>query len=69
MQGFAQRLKQQRQERELSQEGLGSLVGTSGMQISHYECERHMPSLEMLRDLAKALRCTSDYLLGLTDKP
>ena len=36
---------------------------------SHYETGRKRPSLEVLVDMAIKLGTTTDYLLGLSDKP
>lgn len=69
MEGLAERIRSRREALGMSQDKLADAIEGSDVQISHYECGRRVPSVARLRDLAKALRCTSDWLLGLRDKP
>ncbi len=72
MQILAKRLKERREALGLSQEKLSELMRSahaSRVQLSHYENERRTPSAATLRDLCKTLKCSSDWLLGLSDKP
>lgn len=61
---LAKRLRQARKNKKLTQEQLAHLVKTTKGTISNYENEYSTPSNEMLKDLAKALDVTTDYLLG-----
>lgn len=63
--GFGPRLVRIRQSRGLTQEELGALVGLSNRMIVYYEREDAQPPGTMLAPLAKALKVTTDELLGL----
>lgn len=63
--GFGQRLATLRQRRGLTQTALGSAVGVSKRVIAYYEADGAQPPGAMLIDLARALRVSSDELLGL----
>lgn len=53
----------------MSQKRLEQLSGVSQTAISNYEVgEREMGSAALI-SLAKALKCSTDYLVGLTDEP
>lgn len=64
---LASRLKNLRKERDLSQEQLAHIVGTTKGTISNYENSHSTPSNEMLVSLADELQTSTDYLLGRTD--
>jgi transcriptional regulator with XRE-family HTH domain len=63
------RLREVRQIRQLSQADLAERVGVSHQQIYRYESGDNDPTAEVLMALAQALEVTSDYLLGLVDRP
>lgn len=63
--GFGVRLAELRQRRGLSQTELGEAVGVTKRVIVYYESDDAQPPGAMLVDLARALRVTSDELLGL----
>jgi len=63
--GFEPRLAQIRKGRGISQETLGEAVGVSQRVIAYYEAGDAQPPGPMLADLARALRVTTDELLGL----
>ena len=67
MKEFAERLKDLRLERELSQRGLAKLLNISHMAIQRWEKETRIPNIEELVLLAKFFDVTTDYLLGLSD--
>jgi len=72
LEGFGERLAQIRESRGLTQAELALAVGVSRRVIAYYEQEDSQPPGAMLVDLAKALRVSSDQLLGLKapkDKP
>lgn len=62
--GFAERLRQLRTARNLSQEELGALTGIHYNHIGRYERGLSQPTAETLRVLAAALKVSSDYLLS-----
>jgi len=51
--------------RGISYETLGAAVGVSQRVIAYYEADDAQPPGPMLADLARALRVTTDELLGL----
>lgn len=65
LEGFGERLVQIRQSRGMTQVELGEAVGASNRVIAYYEQEDAQPPGAMLVDLAKALRVSTDELLGL----
>lgn len=64
MKGFGSRLKELRQKRELSQQELANMVGIHLSQLSRLERGINTPSAETVLALARALRATTDALLG-----
>lgn len=63
------RLKKTREARKLSQKDLADRIGISDKQIWRYETGLSDPTTGILTLLAKELEVSSDYLLGLIDKP
>ena len=64
------RIKERREHADLSQEGLGRLIGKDGQYVSKLERGiRQNITTDTLEHLAKALVCSTDYLLGLADDP
>lgn len=66
-QKIAHRIRSLRRARDLSQDQLAALVETAQSNISSWELGRTAVPAPLLRAIARALRCTADYLLGLTD--
>ena len=67
--GFADRLRQLRQQRDLSQVELAELVKLHQNQIGRFERGEYRPSADTLKRLDDALGVTGDYLLdGVTDE-
>lgn len=62
---FANRLRQLRKDRTLTQQQLAELIGVKNGVISFYELGDRTPSPAVLRKLELALHVTSDYLLGI----
>lgn len=58
------RLREARNEQNLSAEELGKLVGVSKSAISLYESEKRNPKVETLIELMYALGVSADYLLN-----
>ena len=60
---FPERLAALRQERHMSQQALADAVGVHVTQMRRYEAGASNPTLDVLRNLAKALRVSADTLL------
>ena len=65
---FAERLKELRKARKLSQGDVAKVLGVTRPAISQYEAGIREPSYEMLEVLADYFNVDMDYLLGRTDK-
>ena len=48
---------------------LAKKVGVSPEMITQYRTTDKLPKLETFAELCKALDCSADYILGLTDCP
>jgi len=67
--GFAERLRELRRQKDLSQSDLGERVGLHFTHISRYERGLSRPTADTLKRLADALGVSGDYLLeGATDE-
>ncbi|MCL2862110.1 MAG: helix-turn-helix transcriptional regulator [Firmicutes bacterium] len=64
---FAQRLRELRLEKNLTQVELSKEVDISQSGITHWENEKRIPNALVIIAFAKFFDVTSDYLLGLTD--
>lgn len=64
----ADRLRQEREALGLTQQELAQQIGAGMSQISRYENGAAEPSVKQLKQLAKILRVTTDYLLGLVEE-
>ena len=67
MNKFSDRLKELREEKELSQRVLSKEVGFSQAAIARWEAGLQIPNIEVAITLAKYFKVTTDYLLGLED--
>lgn len=56
-------LRKKMEEKHLSQQALGEMVGVSQQMIAHILTGRKQPSLALAVDLAAALGCTVDELV------
>lgn len=63
---FSERLKDLRNEKELTQRELARLLELSSSTIAMYETGQRMPDPETLQKLADFFNVTVDYLLGRT---
>lgn len=67
---FGQRLRRQRKrEGYASQKDLATAAGVSVQVISAYENGDRVPSGDIIAALARALKCTTDYLFLMDDAP
>lgn len=65
----ANRIKELRTQKKLTQSELAETINTSRVTISRIESETRQPSYAMLSLIADALDTTVDYLQGKTDSP
>jgi transcriptional regulator with XRE-family HTH domain len=65
---FADRLRDRRNERGLSQREIAAALDINQSQYSHYE-KGTMPNADLLKKMADLLECSTDYLLGASDDP
>ena len=69
MREFSQQLKEIMDKRGMTQSELCELTGISKSALSQYLSGAFKPKQERTYLLAKALRTTPEYLMGLTDDP
>ena len=65
---FGERLRQLREQHNLSQEEMGRRVGRSKPVISNYENNLKVPSLDVLTSIAALYNVSLDYLVGIDKK-
>lgn len=65
----ADRIKELRKQKKLTQQGLADKIEASRDTITKYENARSTPTLAMLSLIADALDTTVEYLQGKTDNP
>lgn len=63
------KLKEAREHRGLTQEEFAAHLGVSQQQLSRWETGNVAPSYEVIASIAEALDVSSDFILGLVDKP
>lgn len=63
------RLKDLREDHDLSQKEIAELLGTNQQQISRWETGTQMMGVDKYVILARYYNVSVDYLLGLTDIP
>ena len=64
---FGKRLKELREENNLTQKELAKKLGINAVTYLHYEKEQRQPSLELIADISVFYGVSVDYLLGLKD--
>ena len=64
---LGERLKELREERDLTQRELAKKLGINGVTYLHYEKDQREPPLSLLADMAKFFDVSVDYLLGLNN--
>lgn len=64
-----QRLKDLREDHELSQNDIANLLGTTRQQVSKWETGVQMMGVDKYVKLAEYYNVSVDYLLGLIDYP
>ena len=53
----------------LTQEQLGDYVGVTKQTVSGWEHGKRTPDSGMLAEICRALDCSADYIIGLSDTP
>lgn len=66
---YRERLRNMREDRDLSQAEIGTLLNKSQQGYSHIENGRAELKIEDLAVLCKFYNVSADYLIGLCDKP
>ena len=66
---FSERLKLLRKKHKITQEELAIRIGVERSSIGKYESTDTIPSPNILTALAEFFSVTTDYLLGVTNKP
>ena len=64
---FNDRLRELREEKEMLQQHLASLLQVQQATVSAWELGKNEPSIEMLKKLAIVLDCDVNYLVGFSD--
>ena len=64
-----QRMKDLREDRDLSQEDIAKVLQTTRKQVSKYETGKQMMGADKYIKLAKYYNVSLDYLMGLIDTP
>lgn len=65
---ITQRIKNLREDKDLTQNQLAEHLHISQRAYSHYESGSRKLPLDLLVELADFYNCSTDYLLGRTDK-
>ena len=68
MEIFCKRIKELREEKELTQKALAEQLNTTNSAVCDWEKGRTQPDLEMLAKLAWLFEVSTDYLVGLSDE-
>lgn len=63
-----ERIRNLREDLDMSQQDLAKILNISQRTLSHYELGTRDIPLKMLIDLADYYQCSTDYILGRTDK-
>lgn len=66
---IGQRIASMRGFRRLTQEQLGGMVGVTKQTVSGWEHGKRTPDSDMLAKICRAIDCSADYIIGLSDMP
>jgi len=64
---FAERLKELREERNMTQSEISKATGINVITISRWENGSRIPGLESIEKLVKFFGCSAGYLIGTED--
>lgn len=65
---YAERIRNLRQDNDLSQKKIADMLGIAQTTYSQYELEKRPMPIDYLIALCKFYNVSSDYMLGFTDK-
>ena len=65
---LGKRLKELREEKELTQKEVANQLQLHSVTYLHYEKDQREPPLKILVEMAQFFDVSTDYLLGLTDE-
>ncbi len=65
---YARRMRELRQDNDLSQKKIADMLGVAQTTYSQYELYKRPMPIEYLIALCKYYHVSSDYMLGLSDK-
>lgn len=65
---FVERIRNLREDKDLTQSELGEQVNMTQRKISYIERGKYEPSIDDIVSLCKFFNVSSDYLLGINDK-
>lgn len=65
---YPERIKELRQDNDLSQKQIADILGVAQTTYSQYELYKRPMPVEYLIALCKFYNVSADYMLGLTDK-
>ena len=65
---FGEKVRNLREDKDLTQAQLGKALGMTQRKLSYMECGKCEPSIEDITALCKFFKVSSDYLLGLNEK-
>ncbi len=68
MKTFGERIKDLRENRNLTQSALGERLNMTQRKISYLERGKYEPSLDDIKILCKFFTVSADFLLGLSEK-
>lgn len=66
---YTKRLRDLREDNDLTQQQVAEQLGTNRNQYQLYESGKRSLPLDMLQDLCEIYDVSADYILGLTDDP
>src|SRR5690554_5637414 len=66
---LGQRIKQLRENKDMSQIELGKLINVGNTTVSQWQSDKRSPDVPTIKRLADIFGTSSDYLLGRTDDP
>ena len=65
---FAESLKELKDERNMTLEGIADIIGTSRQSVVYYTMGDRLPSIPVLISIATMFAVSVDYLLGISSE-
>ncbi len=66
---YAQRIRDLREDNDLTQEEVAKILGTSRSYYGRYERGLHPMTADQIKILAEYYNISADYILGIIDEP